>query len=192
MTPSFRFAHATGQDWQETARRCLAQLGGPPASLGFLYVTDLLADNLGGILDFFRQRTGVPHWVGTVGIGICATAHEYHDEPALAVMLGEFAPDSYRVFSGVKSENDLGLVSFKCGERAANFAIVHADPRNGEVPGLITGIAGKVEAGVVGNRIRRLETIPAPVDRSVCDCADRFRDQSRARASPSRLMVGKI
>ncbi len=147
MSPSFRFGHAAGKDWQAAARLCLARLGGPPANLGFLYVTDLLADNLGDILDFFRQRTGVPHWVGAVGIGICATAHEYHDEPALAVMLGEFAPDSFQVFSGIRSDNDLGVTRLKCGERAANFAIVHADPQNSEVPELITGIAGKVESG---------------------------------------------
>jgi small ligand-binding sensory domain FIST len=144
---SFRFGHAAGKDWQEAAQSCLVQLGGPPASLGFLYVTDLLTDQVGDILDFFRERTGVPHWVGTVGIGICATGREYLDEPALAVMLGEFAPDSFQVFSGIKSAADLGQARLKCGERAANFAIVHADPRNSEMPGLITGIAGKVESG---------------------------------------------
>jgi small ligand-binding sensory domain FIST len=147
MSSSFRFGHAAGNDWQEAARLCLAQVGGPPASLGFLYITDLLADHLTDILDFFRERTGVPHWVGSVGIGICATGREYLDEPALAVMLGEFAPGSFQVFSGVKSDNDLGLTRFKCGERAANFAIVHADPQNSEIPGLITGIASKLESG---------------------------------------------
>ena len=147
MTPSFRFGHAAGQDWQETARRSLAQLGGPPASLGFLYVTDLLADHLTDILDFFRERTGVPHWVGTVGIGICTNAREYHDELALAAMVGEFAPNSFHVFSSIRSRDDLGLARLKCDGRAANFAIVHADPHNNEVAELITGIAGKVDSG---------------------------------------------
>ena len=147
MSPGFRFGHATGNDWQEAARLCLAQIGGPPASLGFLYATDLLADHLTDILDYFRQRTGVPHWVGSVGIGICAAGREYHDEPALAVMLGEFAPGSFQVFSGVKSGNDLGLTSFQCGARGANFAIIHADPQNNEIPDLISGVAGKMESG---------------------------------------------
>jgi len=149
MNPIFRFAHAAGADWQAAANACLAQLGGPPASLGFLYVTDLLADHVSDILDFFRQRTGVPHWVGTVGIGICVSGREYLDEPALAVMLGEFAPGSFQVLSGIRTANDLALKRFRCGERAANFAIVHADPRNSEVPELIAGIAGKVDSGFV-------------------------------------------
>ena len=147
MNSTFRFGHATARDWQEAARLCLAQIGGPPASLGFLYVTDLLADHLTDIVEFFRQRTGVRHWVGTVGIGICATGREYVDQPALAVMLGEFAADSFQVFSGIKSGSDLSRARLMCGERKANFAIVHADPQNSDVPDLITGIAGKVESG---------------------------------------------
>ena len=149
MNPIFRFAHAAGADWQAAAGSCLAQLGGPPASLGFLYVTDLLADHVSDILEYFRQRTGVPHWVGTVGIGICVSGHEYLDEPALAVMLGEFAPGSFQILSGIHTANDLALKRFRCGERAANFAIVHADPRNSDVPELIAGIAGKLDSGFV-------------------------------------------
>jgi len=147
MTPSFRLGHARGDDWQEAAKLCLAQLGGPPASLGFLYVTDLLADHLGEIVDFFRQRTGVPHWTGTVGIGICASGNEYLDQPAMAVMLGELSPESFKIFSGVRSGDDLTTRRFQCGGRNAHFAIVHADPQNQEVPELIAGIAGKVESG---------------------------------------------
>ena len=149
MNPIFRFAHAAGADWQAAANSCLAQLGGPPANLGFLYVTDLYAAHVGDILEFFRQRTGVPHWVGSVGIGICASGREYLDEPALAVMIGEFAPGSFQVLSGLRTVKDVGSQRFQCGERAANFAIVHADPRNNEVPDLIAGIARKVDSGFV-------------------------------------------
>ncbi len=149
MTPVFRFAHAASADWQGAANACLAQLAGPPASLGFLYVTDLLTDHVGDILEFFRQRTGVAHWVGTVGLGICASGREYLDEPAMAVMLGEFSADSFKVFSGVRSMDDLALKRFTCGERPANFAIVHADPRNSEVPEIVTGLAARLESGFV-------------------------------------------
>src|SRR3954462_9566505 len=101
MTPVFRFAHAAGADWQSAANECLPALAGPPASLGFLYLTDALAGQVKDIVEFFKQRTGVAHWVGTVGIGICASGREYLDQPAMAVMLGEFAPDSFKIFSGL-------------------------------------------------------------------------------------------
>ena len=113
--PDFRYAHASNSDWQEATRSCLAQLGQGPASLGFLYVTDVLADHAGDILAALKKATGIPHWVGTVGIGICATAREYLDEPAIAVMVGDFEPGSFRVFSGVASGADVDNVALKCG-----------------------------------------------------------------------------
>lgn len=147
MGPTFHFAHAAGNEWREAALSCLPQLAGAPASLGFLYVTDVLADHMDEILAFFREHTGVDHWVGSVGIGICASGREYFDEPALAVMLTEFAADAFQVFDSIKSPAELARTSFKCGGRTANFAIVHADPKNSELPQLITGLAGKLESG---------------------------------------------
>ena len=87
--------------------------------------------------------------VGTVGIGICVSGQEYLDEPAFAVMLGEFSPGAFKIFSGVRSTDDVARKRFTCGERPANFAIVHADPRNNDVPELIAGLAGKLESGFV-------------------------------------------
>src|SRR6266850_7554270 len=126
--PDFRYAHASAPDWRGAAESCLTQLGPGSASLGFLYVTDVLADHAGDILAALKKATGVPHWVGTVGIGICATAREYLDEPAVAVMVGDFDPGSFRVFSGVASGADVDSIALKCGNAPANFAIVHADP----------------------------------------------------------------
>jgi len=145
--PDFRHAHASARDWREAATACLAQLGRGPASLGFLYVTDVLADHVGDIVALFRSRTGVPHWVGTVGIGVCATGREYLDEPAIAAMVGDFEPDSFRVFSGVASAADVDKVTLKCGGAPPNFAIVHADPYNRRVADLVNRLAGKVESG---------------------------------------------
>jgi small ligand-binding sensory domain FIST len=145
--PDFRYAHASSADWQEATRSCLAQLGQGPASLGFLYLTDVLADHAGDILAALKKASGIQHWVGTVGIGICATGREYLDEPALAVMAGDFEAGSFRVFSGVASDADVDNVALKCGSAQANFAIVHADPRNGRLTELVTRLAGKMESG---------------------------------------------
>ncbi|MBI3044468.1 MAG: FIST C-terminal domain-containing protein [Betaproteobacteria bacterium] len=145
--PAFRYGHEAGKSWREAADSCIAQLGQGPASLGFLYATDLLADHLGDILALFKGRTGVPHWVGTVGLGVCASGREYLDEPAIAAMVGDFEPDTFRVFSGVSSAADVDNVALKCGGAAPNFAIVHADPYNRDVAELVNKLAGKVESG---------------------------------------------
>ncbi len=145
--PDFRYGHANANDWREAANSCLAQLGEGAASLGFLYVTDLLSDHLGDILALFRGKTAVPHWVGTVGLGICASGREYLDEPAIAAMVGDFEPDSFCVFSGIASVADVDNVALKCGGAMPNFAIVHADPYNRHVADLVNKLAGKVESG---------------------------------------------
>lgn len=144
---AFRYSHASGSDWRQAAQSCLAQLGQGAANLGFLYVTDMLADHVGDILALFRQQTGVPHWVGTVGIGICATGREYLDEPAIAAMVGDFEGDSFRVFSGIRSEGDVEGASLKCGNAPPNFAVVHADPFNRHVAELVGRLAERVESG---------------------------------------------
>jgi small ligand-binding sensory domain FIST len=145
--PDFRYAHATAADWRDAVTSCLAQLGHGAASLGFLYMTDVMADHAGDILATFKKTTGIPHWVGTIGIGICATAREYLDEPAVAALVGDFEPGSFRVFSGVATSADVENVALKCGGASPNFAIVHADPHNAKVGDLVTRLAGKVESG---------------------------------------------
>ncbi|HXF66631.1 MAG TPA: FIST N-terminal domain-containing protein [Burkholderiales bacterium] len=145
--PDFRYGHAAAENWRGAVEACLAQLGQGPASLGFLYVTDLLSDHAADILAAVRSRTGVPHWVGTVGVGICASGREYLDEPAVAMMVGDFEPDSFRVFSGVASGADVERVTLRCGGAAPHFAIVHADPYNRRIAELVARLAGRVESG---------------------------------------------
>ena len=87
---TFVAAHAAADDWRTASAECLAQLGQAKsrANIGFLYVSDRLADNYDDILEFLSARTGVKNWVGTVGIGVCATGTEYFDQPAVTAMIG--------------------------------------------------------------------------------------------------------
>jgi small ligand-binding sensory domain FIST len=112
-----------------------------------LYATDRLADHLSDILALCRKATGIVHWVGTVGIGVCATGKEYFDEPAAAVMVGDFEADSFKVFSGVTSSDDVKRLELKCGGAQPAFALVHADPSTSNVAELIAKLAETVESG---------------------------------------------
>lgn len=149
----FRHAHATHTDWSEATRQCLAQLEAQAASgeferhanLGFLYVTEALKGNLDEILATLKARTGIPNWIGSSGVGICATGVEYVDEPALAVMLGHFAPGSVNVFSGTQRPPTLGTCT-DSGAHAAYTALVHADPSTLDLPELLIDMAGKLES----------------------------------------------
>jgi len=148
---SFAHAHAASPHWRIAAAECLEQLGPIPAraNLGFLYVTDVYASRVQEILELLRMRTGVDHWVGTVGLGVCATGHEYVDEGAMVLMVGSFEPGSFRVLSQMRGPSDLAKDPLSVGASPGNFAVVHADPRNGRVAGLVAELAERLESGFV-------------------------------------------
>ncbi len=150
MSP-FRFGHAAAADWRQAADACVAQIGPVPdqANLGFLYATDVLAEELGAVLAFFRAATGVSQWVGTVGMGICATGREYYEEPAIAAMLGEFPPESFRVFpSLLKDVEELDAQHADwIGAHPPYLGLVHGDPSNGLIEALVKQLARRTSAG---------------------------------------------
>jgi small ligand-binding sensory domain FIST len=147
MNTPFRSAHARGTSWEGTARRCLMQLrqlrqltaAELPANLGFLYVTDHLARHVEDILALFRAQTGIVDWVGTVGIGVCATGVEYHDEPAIVAMLADLPAGSFRVFRDASELHS--------DDRRAFLALVHADYRVPSLAQALDALALRTESG---------------------------------------------
>ena len=141
----WQLGHATDSDWKTAAERALADLH-PGGNLGFLYITEAFVPYAADILAMARNRTGIIDWVGSVGIGICATGTEYLDEPALAVMTCPLPADSHTVFSGAARAPRAGSRTAS-GADAAYFAIVHADPHTPDNDELIQDMAGKVTSG---------------------------------------------
>jgi small ligand-binding sensory domain FIST len=150
----FRFAHGSHPDWSVATEECLLLLAryagderyARQANLGFLYLTDALAPRADEILATLKARTGIPNWVGCTGVGICATGVEFYEEPALAVMLGSFAPGAFNVFSGTQRPPTLGTRT-DAGADAAYTALVHADPNSPDLPELLVDMGRKVTSG---------------------------------------------
>ncbi len=152
----FRVAVSDGETWSAAAKELeggLAGLEPRPGRqfLGFLYVTDALAEDLGSIVSYLRQKTGVHHWIGSVGMGICATGHEYFNQPALAVLVVELPQDGFRLLESLNSPDTLPAeISSWAKSRESRFAIVHGDPRNGEIPEIIAALADQLNGFLVG------------------------------------------
>jgi small ligand-binding sensory domain FIST len=146
----FPFGHASGDDWIQAVDRCLAALGKipPTGNLGFLYVTDDLADHMEEVLERFRRTTGVDHWVGAVGIGICASGVEYYERPAAAAMVAELPAGSFKVFRSLVK--DLDAFDAENGDWiAANrpfLGLVHGDPSNPYTEALVKQLASRISA----------------------------------------------
>ncbi len=145
--PTFRHASSANADWRRATEACLGQLGPAGGTLGFLYATDYFAADLGLILEHLKEATGVPHWVGTVGMGVLATGREFVDEPALAVMICDLDRSAFRVFGSIRSADEITKSVLRCAGGESNFAVVHADPTNAEVAALVSALAAKVESG---------------------------------------------
>jgi small ligand-binding sensory domain FIST len=149
---SFKFGHASASQWQEAAQACVNQMGDLShcaPNLGFVYITDLFAGHVYDIIEFFKQKTGVSHWVGTVGIAICSHAKEYFDVSAIAVMLGEFQEESFLVFTTINDDFQTFCRTHQswCENKLPMFAVVHGDPRNQHITQLVFQMSERLGEG---------------------------------------------
>lgn len=154
-----RLAQAADSDWQTLVRACARQLGPEQSDgnvgagrFGLLYATDYLAGELGPIATALWEHTRIRDWAGTVGIGICATGHEYFDRPALVAMTAATAPDAVHL---VDTEAGAAGGAPPASDRhavlaASGLAIVHGDPRNPETPELLSRLARESGCFLVG------------------------------------------
>jgi small ligand-binding sensory domain FIST len=150
----FRLAHTTGVEPGALVQACLAQLGPLPAeaNLGFVYASDALARELGALVRLLKRATGIESWVGSVGVAISVTGHEYYDQPVLAVMVGSVPPEGLRLIPSLTA----GVEGFRAeygdwlNAHQPHFGIVHGDPTNPATPSLLHKLAEATGAFFVG------------------------------------------
>jgi small ligand-binding sensory domain FIST len=134
--------------------------------LGFIYVTDLLAEDLPQILDRLRARTGIADWIGTTGIGIAANGGtpdlpvsgaametaEYYNVPAMAVMLADWPRDAYRLLAPMTDGSQAALDRHAAWIKARQpgLGVIHADPHQPGLPARIDLLAAASGAFLVG------------------------------------------
>jgi small ligand-binding sensory domain FIST len=157
----FRIAITGGDSWASAAKELETGLAGLEArpgrqNLGFLYVTDALAEDFGSIVSYLRQKTGVHHWVGSVGMGIAAVApdadgrwagHEWFGRPGAAALVADFPRDGFRVLPRLgRGVDEIGTeMRGWMASATPPFGIVHGDPMNGAVPDLVEALAREME-----------------------------------------------
>lgn len=150
----FRSAHAAGEDWARAVKACVEALGELPAgaNLGFVYATDVLADDLASVLTFLRERTRIEQWLGTVGMGIAGNGVEYYDRPALSVLVGAFPENSFRMLPSLTDPGE-GIgdeVRGWISDHTPLFGVVHGDPRNEAIPQIVDALSTTTASFLVG------------------------------------------
>lgn len=140
---AFGAASGDTDEWGPLAVACAEQIGtrqGP--YLGFVYASDRIAGHLKEVTAVLRRITGVADWVGSVGIGVIGD-EEFYDRPALTALAVPLSPDDYRLIASITEPGDAVA-------REAGLTVLHADPRNEQVPEIVARIAEAGGSFVVG------------------------------------------
>ena len=101
----FPIALSHAENWSSAAKELETALAGfhvdgDEVQLGWLYVTDVHAADLSSMHTYLRQKTGIDHWVGSVGMGICwndgvGDVGEAFDRPVAVAMVSRHSRDSF-------------------------------------------------------------------------------------------------
>jgi small ligand-binding sensory domain FIST len=151
-------AHSQNNDWQVALEDCLRELPvNVDATLGIIYVTDVVAPHFSSILDILKKNTGISQWVGSAGYGICARSgsgcSEYFDVPAIAIMTVALPEKDFEILSTKQSieaeasQNNLVSDNILHGPP---LVLLHGDCANEEVLEIIQDIAIETEGYLVG------------------------------------------
>lgn len=94
---------ASGTDWRDTAKSIVEQIQGALTpgkkfTLGLIYTTDHLAQDLGSITNLFKSVLDIQHWSGSIGIGVFDNTQIYIREPAISVLLLDIPEDQFCLF----------------------------------------------------------------------------------------------
>jgi small ligand-binding sensory domain FIST len=157
----FLFGHATGGEAAELAQQCLAEMGPIPeeATLGFVYATDRLGNDLPLILDALRQAAPQLHWLGSIGMGIAAGGQEYYDERAVAVMVADIPAQEFRLLphsAEAKPPLPQEIIDW-CHDNGYCFGLLHAEPTYGATGDFLTRLQQELPASFINGGLSSAE-----------------------------------
>ena len=164
----FVLAHAAGSPAQVLAAACSDQLRGAKGhAFGFVYATSPLSLAFPEIVNILQERTGIQHWVGTVGHGVCATGVEYFDQPAIVVLTCGLDAYACQFIPAVTEPDDIHVETGSEGPAA--IGVVHADPRNPAVTAIVTNLSRHCGAYLVGGLTSAERSFPQVAGGRVVD-----------------------
>lgn len=142
---SFLHATAHGQAALQLLESCLINIGTIPqeANVGFLYATDSLSNDLQSLLVRLKTQAPQVSWVGSIGMGLCTTAQEFYEEPALGLMIGSFPEDSFRIVPALTNGRLDPEVENWWNRQQFCFALLHGDPTNTKIAETLKRLASR-------------------------------------------------
>jgi len=170
---AFTSIHVTGSDWRDLCDQATAEIGGArPGGLAFIYLSEELAADTDRILDCLRDGSGIAHWVGCVGMGLCSSGRETYAEPAISILITPIADEDFRIIPAFEQDpaDWLGATAGWRERNMATVAVVHADPGSTRLPALLDALSTGLEGGFLVGGIASAESMPVQIaDRATGD-----------------------
>lgn len=168
MTFTTYFAKA--DTWAALAKQTADAMGSDfdaENSLGILYVSDTMAQDLASILTYLKQKTTITHWIGGVAVGLFSGRINAIDDPAAAVMVCPLGADMFRTFTSISDVPATLSVELKewAHKTPATFGLVHGDPYHDDLPNLINSVAEISGAFLTGGLVSSREVFHQIADR---------------------------
>jgi small ligand-binding sensory domain FIST len=156
MSARFRGMAAQAADWK-TATMICAEAVAPvdvPA-LGVVYVTHDMAPHMAKIVEMLAAVTGVIHWVGGCGAGVCGAGQEFHDGYALSILIMTLPDDVWSFLPSLRQPEDAAdAVPEDWGLTARPLVgLVHGDPRNAAVNDIVSLLPETLDGYLVGGLV---------------------------------------
>ena len=129
-------------------------------NLGLVYFSDRVAADAEGIVEALRLASGVEHWAGGVALGVCGVEGEVFDRPALSLLLARLPDTAFRVFGpGADPRADREVARW-CAQRSPFIGVVHADPREPDLPALLANLGAGLAPFLVGGLLSSRSSYP--------------------------------
>lgn len=156
---AFTATHVWGDDWRQLCDE-VAESSQPAGKLAFVYVAESLAEHTDAVVDRLRTRSGIPHWVGCVGSGLCSNGRETYEQPALSVLATPFDETDFRLIPTRTDHAGAWLETTRDWreQTLATVAVVHGDPSSADLPDRLTELSDGLQGGFLVGGIASAES----------------------------------
>ena len=156
---AFTATHVWGDDWRALCDT-VVERSQTAGDLAFVYVAEPLADHADAIVEDLRTRSGIRHWVGCVGMGLCSNGRETYGQPALSVLATPFTDSEFRLMPTQTGSPADWLESTRAWreQTLATVAVVHGDPSSVNLPDQLAELSDGLQGGFLVGGIASAES----------------------------------
>jgi small ligand-binding sensory domain FIST len=147
---------AQAADWKTATMICaeaVAPVEGP--ALGVVYGTPDMAPHMAHVVEMLAAVTGITHWVGGIGAGVCGAGQEFHDGYALSILVVTLPEKDWTFLPSLRQPEDTADAIPESWVFTARplIALVHGDPRNSAVTDMVSLLPETLDGYLIGGLI---------------------------------------